>query len=247
MNAPRIIGDRLNVARCIRLVLVGGGIGALIMTAQMVYSGDAQASDAQASEVANGPADTGGTQAEQYDWMLGVLNENRISGRFASGATGNIGVNIAAGSENIQANQRAINAHNTVTAVQVPGPNPGNDERLGRHDTSVIGGHAFSGASGALGVNQVAGKGNQQFNTIGIGQSAVRSTGIRTLGPEELARESNTTARKDGQSGEVSSDQYRAAVKDSAFTGFGGVLQINQVSGSRNVTGNHFSISSQRP
>ncbi len=242
MNAPRLNRERLNLSRCIRLALVGVGMGALIMTAQMVYSGDAQA-----GEPANGAVSTGGTQGQQYDWMLGVLNDNRIGGRFASGATGNIGVNIAAGSENIQANQRAINAQTTVTAIQVPGLNPGNDERLARHDSSVIGGRAFSGASGALGVNQVAGKGNQQFNTIGLGQSVVRSTGIRTLGPEELARESNTTARKDGQSGEVSSDRYRAAVKDSAFTGFGGVLQINQVSGSRNVTGNHFSISSQRP
>jgi len=225
---------RLQNSRRVRLALVGLGTAALITSLQ-IWSGEAIAAE---------PGVSGPEADPNYDWMLGVLNDNRIGGRVAQGASGNVAVNVAAGSNNLQANQRVFNG--SATASQhIDNPLPTGSGAM--RANSEIAGQAFTQASGALGVNQVAGDGNAQVNSIALGQWAGGSTGIRTLGPEDLARESNTAARNDGQSGEVPSDRYRAAVKDSAFTGFGGVLQINQVSGSRNVTGNHFSISSQRP
>jgi hypothetical protein len=54
----------------------------------------------------------------------------------------------------------------------------------------------------------------------------------------------NPADRHAGQSGtKDASDHYSAIIGDGALSGFGGVLQINQVSGIGNVTSNHFSVS----
>lgn len=46
--------------------------------------------------------------ADDYSWMLGVLNDNRIDGQVGSGASGNMSINSAAGDGNLQANQRVL-------------------------------------------------------------------------------------------------------------------------------------------
>lgn len=194
--------------------------------------------------------------ADDYSWMLGVLNDNRIDGQVGAGATGNLSINIAAGDGNLQANQRALQQGVTALATIAPtssggsalapnteNPNPQN--HLGQVAQTEIGGQAFSHASGFLGINQVSGVGNAQLNSIEVG-GAVTSLGqIRAT--EEGATSSslpNSTDRNAGQSGtKDASDSYSAIIGDGALSGFGGVLQINQVSGIGNVTANHFSVS----
>lgn len=224
----RLISKRIDVSRSIRLLFAAIGLAALAMTAQLIYSGDVRAEPAPVANTAD------------YDWMLAVLNDNHIGERFGHGASGNVAVNSAAGSNNVQANLRVINGH--LGAVQRV-DNPAPTGAMARSDDTRIDGQAFVGARGALGVNQVAGNDNAQINTVALGAT----NPIRTLEPATPARESDTAAREDGQSSEASLNRYRAVVADTAFTGFGGVLQINQVSGARNVTGNHFSISGPRP
>ncbi|MCL7743872.1 hypothetical protein LV476_02745 [Guyparkeria hydrothermalis] len=226
----RRMSRRFDLERGLRSLLAAIGFAALLITAQMILSGDARAE--AGSEAA--PSD--------YDWMLAVLNDNRIGSRVGHGATGNVAVNTAAGSSNVQANLRVINGH--VQAIQrVDNPTP--TGATATRDRTRIDGRAFAGGQGVLGVNQVAGNNNAQINTVALGAT----NPIRTLEPVMPARESDTAAREDGQSSESESslNRYRAVVADTAFTGFGGVLQINQVSGARNVTGNHFSISGPRP
>ncbi|WP_125199681.1 hypothetical protein [Guyparkeria sp. SCN-R1] len=204
------------------------GLFALAMTAQMIYAGDARAETSP-------PAD--------YDWMLGVLNDNHIGQRFAQGASGNVAVNTAAGSANLQTNQRVL--HGTIQATQRI-DNPLQATPAWMNANTRIDGQAFTRGNGALGVNQVSGDGNAQINSMALAPAGEGFKEIRALEPVNPVRVSDSAAR-DGQSGGDSSGRYRAVVTDTAFSGFGGVLQINQVSGSRNVTGNHFSISGQRP
>jgi len=224
----RLMLKRLDVPRAIRLLFVAIGFSALAMTAQLIYAGEARADSAPQ------------TGATDYDWMLAVLNNNRIGDRFGQGASGNVAVNSAAGDNNLQGNLRVINGR-LGAAQRVDNPAP--TGATARVDHTSIDGQAFVGARGALGVNQVAGDNNAQINTVVLGAT----DSIRTLEPASPARESDTAVRDDGQSSEASLNRYRAVVADTAFTGFGGVLQINQVSGARNVTGNHFSISGPRP
>jgi hypothetical protein len=194
--------------------------------------------------------------ADDYSWMLGVLNDNRIEGQVGAGASGNLSINSAAGDGNLQANQRALQQGVTALATIAPTSavssalapntqNPNTENHLGQVAQTEIGGQAFSHASGFLGINQVSGVGNAQLNTIVVG-GAVASLGqIRAT--EEGATSSplpNSTDRHAGQSGtKDSTDRYSATIGDGALSGFGGVLQINQVSGIGNVTANHFSIS----
>ncbi|WP_410473694.1 hypothetical protein [Guyparkeria sp. TX1] len=218
----------IDFTHLVRFCLVALGLFALVMTAQMIYAGDARADDVAPVE---------------YDRMLGVLNDNQIGQRFAQGASGNVAVNTAAGSANLQANLRALNGG--VLATQRI-DNPGLEIPEFMHAQTRIDGQAFSRGQGVLGVNQVAGDGNAQINSMALAPAGEGFKEIRALEPVNPVQASNSAAQ-DGQSGEDSSGRYRAVVTDTAFSGFGGVLQINQVSGSRNVTGNHFSISGQRP
>ena len=226
----RLLLKRVNLSHGIRLLFAAIGFAALAMTAQLIYSGEARAEAAPTMD--NG----------EYDWMLAVLNDNHIGERFGQGARGNVAVNTAAGSNNLQANLRVINGR-IEADQQVDNPAPtGATSTLSR---TLIDGQAFSRGHGALGVNQVAGDNNAQINTVALGATHP----IRTFDPVVPGRGADTAAREDGQSSEpeASLSRYRAVVADTAFTGFGGVLQINQVSGARNVTGNHFSISGPRP
>ncbi len=218
----------IDFTRVVRFGLVAVGLFALAMTAQMIYAGDARADDAAPVE---------------YDWMLGVLNNNYIGERFAQGASGNVAVNTAAGSANLQANLRALNG--SIQARQRI-DNPGLDMPAIMHAQTIIDGQAFSRGHGVLGVNQVAGDSNAQINSMALAPVGEGFKEIRSLAPVNPVQASDSAAQ-DGQSREDSSGRYRAVVSDTAFSGFGGVLQINQVSGSRNVTGNHFSFSGQRP
>ncbi|MFO7807834.1 hypothetical protein [Guyparkeria sp.] len=208
----------------VRFGLVALGVFALAMTAQMIFADDARAESSTPAE---------------YDWMLGVLNENHIGQRFAQGATGNVAVNAAAGSANLQTNQRALNG--TIDATQRMG-NPGLVRPAWMESNTRIDGQAFSRGQGVTGVNQVAGDGNAQINSMALAPAGEGFKEIRALEPVNPVRASDSAAQ-DGQSGRDSSGRYRAVVTDTAFNGFGGVLQINQVSGSRNITGNHFSMS----
>lgn len=219
----------IDLTRWLRFALVALGLFALAMTAQLIYAGDARAE-------ASPPA--------EYDWMLAVLNDNHIGQRFAQGASGNVAVNSAAGSANLQTNQRALQG---IIQARQRIDNPRQADPALMNANTRIDGQAFSRGQGVLGVNQVAGDGNAQINSMALAPAGEGFKEIRMLEPVNPVQASDSAAREDGQSGEDSPGRYRAVVADTAFSGFGGVLQINQVSGSRNITGNHFSMSGHRP
>ena len=182
-------------------------------------------------------------QADDYAQMLGYLSDHtRIDGQVLSGATGAIAVNQAAGDLNLQANLRAManggQAQATVQSIQI---HAGDRYDTPLHASATLAGDALSGASGIASINQASGSGNTELNVVA---ATLADHGIRETNDDALA----SFASAGGQ-GEVKKDlpggTRSVAVEATALRGFGGVLQLNQIAGSGNATGNQFGLSVQ--
>jgi len=98
-----------------------------------------------------------------------------------------------------------------------------------------IEGSAFSNSSGAVMVNQSAGAGNLQRNSVLLGTAA---PGVETVSDGVL---SATAANNGGQSRAVAVQGVReAGISGDAFRNVNGIVQINQTAGAGNATANSF-------
>ncbi|GLQ89117.1 hypothetical protein GCM10007898_26890 [Dyella flagellata] len=133
-------------------------------------------------------AETIATQSSMSNLTLnaGTTNKANIGGNAFSNASGNVGVNQAVGNGNEQLNQlSAATAANVAYAVATSsldqewsGNGVGNDFGVlgcgypqATSNTTNLAGNAFSGASGNIGLNQAAGTGNMQSNSLAMGVS----------------------------------------------------------------------------
>ena len=101
-------------------------------------------------------------------------NTASISDDVASGASGNLGFNVAAGDNNAQDNAASLSAADAsfsfgmadaeVFVHQAVGGNTTLNE--GVTNAAGLGGNAFSGASGNIGVNVASGNNNAQKNAL---------------------------------------------------------------------------------
>jgi len=105
-------------------------------------------------------------------------------------------------------------------------------------DLSVakIGGEAFSGASGAIGINQASGAANAQANNVAI----AFGVGAEVTAETDLAQTVTGEPLKAPVSG--GEQQRHASVADTAFSGTRGIVQLNQSAGVGNATGNNFAL-----
>lgn len=180
-----------------------------------------------------------------YAGMLAYLVDSRIDGRALSDSSGAIAVNMAAGDLNLQANLHSMavgrNASATVSAQQ---QQESNVFDVPLHASATIGGEALSGANGIASINQVSGSGNAELNSV---TAVLAQQGIRETTEEALASAGSfVSAGGQGAAGDsLSPGTRRVGVEASALRGFDGVLQLNQIAGSGNVTDNHLSISVQ--
>lgn len=188
------------------------------------------------------------TAHDDYAAMLGYLAETRIDDGAFARARGAIAVNMAAGDQNLQANLRNFvvgeGASASVHAAQVQA---GNIYDTPLHADARIGGRAFAGASGLVSINQASGSGNAELNVIAM---TLASQGIREATDGQLS--SFASASAGGQppsnpNGVASLGTRSVAVESTALQGFAGVLQLNQVAGSGNATGNQLSVSLPLP
>lgn len=107
---------------------------------------------------------------------IAVQNKARIGDNAFLGASGNIGVNVAAGTGNGQKNTMAAsvtslgNVSASILSAQGSGGNMIRNEGCNENVAS-IGGSAFSGASGNIGVNITSGTGNLQSNSLSMAVS----------------------------------------------------------------------------
>lgn len=120
-------------------------------------------------------------------------NTASISDDVASGASGNLGFNVAAGDNNAQDNAASLSAADAsfsfgmadaeVFVQQAVGGNTTLNE--GVTNAAGLGGNAFSGASGNIGVNVASGNNNAQKNalaasvaTAAMAQSSISSNQV---------------------------------------------------------------------
>ena len=150
------------------------------------------------------------------------------------GATGAITVNQAAGLSNAQFNQVTISTGDAVGNDNASVQSASARARVPSARASIEG-NAFSNTSGAVMVNQSAGAGNLQRNSVQIGTAA---PGIETVSDGVL---SATAANNGGQGQTVSVQNVREAnMSSDAFKNVNGVVQINQTAGAGNATANSF-------
>ena len=102
---------------------------------------------------------------------LGGEGEYNVDSPFA-GATGNVGLNIASGEGNQQANTTTISVGmGKLAKVKGQADQALKDAKFdswGQRNYASIGGNAFAGATGNIGVNVAAGSSNKQMNITRI-------------------------------------------------------------------------------
>ncbi|HBK47225.1 MAG TPA: hypothetical protein DDZ67_12495, partial [Xanthomonadaceae bacterium] len=143
---------------------------------------------------------------------------------------------------NLQSNLRGLaNGGDAAVALQLR-----QQRASDRHDAplqarAVLGGDALRGASGIASINQASGSGNAEFNALA---ATLADRGIRETSDESLAAFASAGGQARAASGTPAGTRD-VAVESTALRGFEGVLQLNQIAGSGNATGNQLSLSVQ--
>ena len=147
-------------------------------------SGDPQS---QAGSMADAETFAAQSSANNLTYNFGTTNTSTIGGNAFSNVSGNLGVNQASGDNNEQLNQlAAASAQNVSYAVATStleqewsGNGVANDPGAlncayylqPTTNTTTLSGAAISMASGNVGINQAAGTGNMQSNSLAMGVS----------------------------------------------------------------------------
>jgi hypothetical protein len=200
-----------------------------------------------------------------------VVNGSSISGDVGNSASGNIGVNQAAGDLNAQGNSAAISAAGSSSSDAdftfggdwdgggSPGSSAGgmadaetfasqtlshaNTSNWGTTNNTNISGDAFNGASGNVGVNQASGDNNEQLNQLA---AATTSNNVYALATSTLDQE--------WSGNKVANDPYdefcfyqqntsnNATLSGDVLSNASGNIGLNQASGTGNLQSNSLSM-----
>lgn len=183
--------------------------------------------------------------ADEFSAMLGYLTQSRIDGDAFAGAAGAIAINVAAGDLNQQTNLRAI-AVGQVAIASTDTRQARRRDLANAPDASaaVIASNALAGVSGIASINQASGTGNASFNAVSL---ALAQQGIRETDDDRALSAAFASAgqQHDFENGGATGNRRVASVESTALQGFEGVLQLNQVAGSGNDTGNTLAMSIQ--
>ena len=190
------------------------------------------------------PATALAQAGDDYAQMLGYLADTRIDGRALSNASGAIAVNQAAGDLNLQANLRALASGGRAAAsVQSTQIHASDRYDTPRAASATLAGDALSGASGIASITQASGSGNAELNVVA---ATLAEQGIRETNDDTLASFASAGGQGQAEKGQPGGTR-NVGVESTALRGFGGVLQLNQIAGSGNATGNQLSLSVQGP
>ena len=193
-------------------------------------------------------------QSSNHNSQRGLVdNRARLAGSALSGAEGNIGVNIAAGVGNAQANDAAMTAvdgakvfasamifsqQNANNNMQDPGGRRGHGGGGGDDDpnTATLGGSALSDAKGNVGVNIAAGVGNVQGNAL-----AASVNGSGSLAKATSDTDQSTTMNAFNNGGRALFTNT-ATLNGSALSGAQGNIGVNIAAGLSNVQHNSLAL-----
>ncbi len=216
-----------------------------LATAPAVQSSSSSSTDPSTVDVAS--SQNGGF----FSGSLTVYSDNHASltNHVLQSASGNIGVNAAAGDENMQANNTGIaltrspqsggTASSSVTSNQNAGPFVGSFSFAGS-DSAYLANHVLQNATGNIGVNVAAGADNMQANNLGYaynsaGQSATSAIdndqGVEGGDFSNSARTSFTLYGRD-----------RASLSNHVLQNATGNIGANVAAGQWNEQGNNLSI-----
>ncbi|MFD0739705.1 hypothetical protein ACFQZQ_10480 [Lysobacter koreensis] len=181
--------------------------------------------------------------------LTGDSNLSATMGSALDGASGNIGVNIAAGVGNAQSNDAALssltddsNADATYASAMVFSDQTAYDNTaeatwFNDYDAAVTDG-ALAGATGNIGVNVAAGVGNAQSNALAASTNSAGTVAYAT---------SDSNQEADGN--EISLDflpslNLTASLDGGALNGASGNIGVNIASGVGNLQHNSLAIAS---
>ncbi|VVE44834.1 hypothetical protein [Pandoraea cepalis] len=174
----------------------------------------------------------------QYQTMGATLGHGALAN-----ANGNIGVNVAAGADNAQANNVAIaslNAQPVYASAQVFAnqSSKGSASISQFYVTSSVGDNALAGATGNVGVNVAAGVGNVQQNGLA---AAVSQSGHGWYS----GGAANSTAQTDQMASMHASGDFiaNASLGNGALAYASGNIGVNVASGIGNVQSNSLAVS----
>lgn len=195
-----------------------------------------------------------------YGYEVGASNETGLYGNVLQNASGNIGVNEAAGISNQQSNSLAIAvaANNdgegypigstaTVSATQTMGADgtmQGNPYFWWNwsyvSNTAGLGSNALEGASGNIGANMASGNSNQQSNNTAI--SASKNTYGNQQSTDYADATAGATQMSLANSTKDTNVQDSATVNGNAGMNASGNIAINVVAGAQNQQENGLAL-----
>ncbi|MBU2810682.1 hypothetical protein HF669_04690 [Acidithiobacillus thiooxidans] len=105
------------------------------------------------------------------------------------------------------------------------------------HSSSIIEGNAFVNGTGVMAINEVAGVGNAQANSVQMVIGTIRPVSNNILSQSVTNIDSS---KKDPSSTPKILNSVK--ISSTAFKGAEGIAQINQVSGSGNTSANSFAL-----
>ena len=172
--------------------------------------------------------------ARAGDNALLIQDATHIGGDTLSQGFGVAGVNQAAGRDNVQANADSVSigglGHTAIDQAA--------NAKVGTlfNGAALINGHAFSGFSGIININQASGNGNLQANVVSIG------THVTPLSDAALGQVASVTQKGADIGPSLTGGTRRISVGAAAFSAAHGVVQVSQTVGSANKIANSFSM-----
>lgn len=156
----------------------------------------------------------------------------------ASGSSGRIAVNIAAGDNNQQVNNATVAIGDIALVTQSVHQRLSGSEQADHATSITVEEGAFSGTNGLTSINITAGSQNQMANlaALAIGNSGAMS--------DQLLEQSRAPIEPKGgvPDGSLPSND-RIAIGDTAFGEGSGLIQVNLIGGEGNSSANTFALS----
>ncbi|WP_163558644.1 hypothetical protein [Halomonas sp. NO4] len=134
-------------------------------------------------------------QLNNYNSVENNASENNASlgGNSLRGSSGNVGVNVAAGDNNSQANDAALSASDAeevfgqAAAFSAQSSSNNIVANYGSPNSARLGGNSLQNATGNIGVNAAAGVGNAQQNSLAASANTSSGSADATTGGVQTA------------------------------------------------------------
>lgn len=161
-------------------------------------------------------------------------NVNRIEPNTLNEASGFVGINVAAGDNNIQANNTSIALGENAQTLNRSFMQTSTSADTGSANVSM-GANTLNNARGLISVNQVAGSGNAQLNDIAL----AFGDNIQMLSDISLSIRAPATNSSNSNDDLNNKTVY---LDNNSLKGATGTIQLNQIAGNGNIAVNRVSM-----